>query len=75
MVLGALYLVAIARLSPHRLPGLQAFALVVFFVGLSTPLAGTRFRRVELALRIIALLFGALAFLDIAYVSYVAMKH
>ncbi len=75
MAVGALYLVAIARLSPHRLPGLQAFALVVFFVGLATPLASTRFRRVEIALRIVALLFGALAIADIAWVSYVSMKH
>ncbi len=69
LVVGALYLVAIASISPHPLPGLRALACSVLLVGLSNILFGTRFRRSEFGLSVDAIALGLVAIFEIIYAS------
>jgi hypothetical protein len=69
LVLGALYTLAIARLSPHPLPGLSRMAGLLFCVGVTNAFIGTRFRRVEIGLTAAAVVLGLLAVSDVVIAS------
>lgn len=74
LAVGSLYLLAIDQLSPHHLPGLRWLAFLVFAAGAMSVFIGTRFRRIELAACLAAVIFGGLAVGDVTMAASVAPK-
>ena len=63
---GSFYLLAIDQLSPHHLPGLRWIAFSVFAAGVMSVFLSTRFRRVEVAFCLTAVVLGLVAVGDVA---------
>ena len=69
LVCGGAYLLAIDLLSPHHLAGLRWLAFLVVCVGFMMGFLSTRFRWVEVAWLLAAVVFGLVAIGDLAVVG------